>query len=77
MKSETRRMCLNCVHFNNSPEYIESVFRGLRVLGSGYSSVKKDDGICALKDIYLSADNVCDEFHPKNRITPQARVPLL
>jgi len=62
MKSKIKACCLNCVYFNNAPEYIESVFKGMRVLGSGYASVKKDDGICELKDIYLSGNNVCKEF---------------
>ncbi len=53
------------MYFNNDPEYIEHAFMGLKVLGSGYSSVKRDDGICQLDDRYLSGYNVCDGFRQK------------
>ncbi|RMG73784.1 MAG: hypothetical protein D6710_02780 [Nitrospirae bacterium] len=62
MNKETKRCCLNCVHFNNEPSYLEEVFRGLIVLGSGYASVKRDDGICAVTDRYLSGNNLCVRF---------------
>jgi hypothetical protein len=56
--------CIRCTHFNNSPEYLESVFKGLTTLGSAHASVRKEDGICILKDLYLSADGACDDFEP-------------
>lgn len=56
--------CLRCAHFNNSPEYLESVFKGLTTLSSAYASVRKQDGICKLRDLYLSADGYCDDFKP-------------
>ncbi|EPR42095.1 hypothetical protein dsx2_2882 [Desulfovibrio sp. X2] len=55
-------ICLNCRHFNNSPEYLESVYKGWKVLGSAYGSVCKDDGICDKLDEYLSAYDWCDGF---------------
>jgi len=60
-KTEFKR-CINCVHFRNSPAYIEQMFKGMTTLSSGHASVRKDDGICSLHDIYLSADNQCDRF---------------
>lgn len=63
MKTNTKlKLCINCVHFHNSPAYLEKVFTGMNVLGSGNGSVRKDDGICDARDIYLSADNQCDQF---------------
>jgi hypothetical protein len=56
------RRCLNCRHFRNSPEYLESVFKGLATLSSAWASVRKDDGVCLLKDLYLSADACCEAF---------------
>ncbi len=56
------KLCINCSHFRNSPAYLEQVFKGMNVLGSGDGSVRKDDGICDVHDIYLSADNQCDQF---------------
>mgnify|MGYP001806638541 CR=1 FL=1 len=58
------RICLHCRHFHNTPAYLESVYKGLSSLSSGYASVRKDDGICEALDRYLSADNFCDRFMP-------------
>ena len=60
--TEEKEKCLNCRHFRNNPRYLETVFKGLNVLSSAYASVRKDDGICVLKDLYLSADACCDAF---------------
>lgn len=54
--------CLICLHFNNSPEYLESVYKGLTALSSAHASVRKQDGICSLRDMYLSAGGWCDRF---------------
>jgi hypothetical protein len=54
--------CLRCVHFHNSPAYLENLYKGLSSLGSAHGSVRKDDGICELREIYLSADQWCDRF---------------
>jgi hypothetical protein len=56
------RCCMNCVHFGNSPEYLEGAYPGLNIMSSGYASVRKDDGICALHDLYLSASASCVQF---------------
>ena len=53
--------CRNCAHFRNSPEYLESVYRGMTTMSSGYASVRKEDGICLLHDLYLSADAQCEQ----------------
>jgi hypothetical protein len=58
----TTRRCIACRHFRNSPEYIEHVFKGMTAMGSGHSSVRKDDGICEVTDEYLSAHDWCDKF---------------
>jgi len=63
MKNTTAlNQCINCNYFHNSPAYLERIFKGMITLGSGHGSVRKDDGICELKDIYLSADNHCRQF---------------
>ena len=67
VKTEKTRCCLNCIYFNNSPRYIESVFAGLTVLGSGYSSVKRDDGICQLDGRFLSGYNLCKSYREKSK----------
>jgi hypothetical protein len=66
--NDDRACCINCTHFRNSPAYLESVFPGLNTMSSGHASVRKDDGICLLQDIYLSADESCGSF---TRETPR------
>ena len=63
-RKRNEKCCLRCAYFNNSPEYLESVFKGLATLSSAYASVRKQDGICSLKDLYLSADGLCENFRP-------------
>lgn len=56
------RRCIDCRHFRNAPAYLEAVLKGLSTLSSGYASVRKDDGICLVNDVYLSARDWCDKF---------------
>jgi hypothetical protein len=72
MTVKSDKICINCVHFRNSPEYLESVYKGLTALSSAYASVRKDDGICLLRDLYLSADESCSSF---TRETPRVHNP--
>jgi len=58
----SQKICLYCQYFQNSPAYLESVYKGLTSLSSAYGSVRKDDGICAKNDEYLSADDWCEHF---------------
>lgn len=60
-----RNCCMQCIYFNNSPQYLETVFKGMTSLSSAYGSVRKLDGICSLKDLYLSADGFCREWASK------------
>jgi hypothetical protein len=59
-----QHQCLNCRHFRNDPQYLESVFKGMSSLSSGHASIRKDDGICELREQYLSADFLCDGYLP-------------
>ena len=54
--------CRACVHFRNSPAYLESVFQGLNVMSSAWASVVAEDGICLRHDRYLSAEASCPDF---------------
>lgn len=54
--------CLQCEHFRNSPEYLEAVYKGLTTLSSAYASVRSEDGICVLHDLYLAANRHCESF---------------
>lgn len=59
--------CMQCAHFSNNPAFLERTFPGWQTMGSAHGSVRKDDGICAVHDIYLSAHNSCDKFTPIDR----------
>lgn len=62
MTRERQRLCIGCRHFHNTPAYLEKTYKGLTSLSSAYASVRKDDGICDLHEVYLSADSWCDRF---------------
>jgi hypothetical protein len=66
VKSSEAKCCFTCVHFHNSPKYMENVYPGLNTLSSGNASVRKDDGICSLHDLYLSAAAYCDQYSSDN-----------
>lgn len=54
--------CGRCRHFSAAPEDIEREIAGLVVMGSGYSSVRDEDGICRLRDRYLTRTNHCGSY---------------
>lgn len=62
-----KKQCLHCVHFRNTPDYLESIYKGLTSLSSAHASVRKDDGICLRNDLYLSAQHWCDDFEARCR----------
>ena len=62
MQQPENMRCINCTHFRNTPDYLESVFKGMNTMSSGHASVRKDDGICLENDVYLSASDWCDKF---------------
>jgi hypothetical protein len=61
-RKNQRQCCRYCRHFRNSPELLESVFKGLTSLSSAYGSVRCEDGICLLNDLYLAANRSCERF---------------
>jgi len=63
-KAEPSRQCLWCTHFRNDGKFLEAAFAGLPSLGSGFASVRADDGICLRHDRYLSARSSCPDFFP-------------
>jgi hypothetical protein len=59
------RACRNCAFFRNDAAYLERELEGLRIMGSGYASVRAEDGVCLRHDRYLSAWAVCGEFQAR------------
>jgi len=62
---ECAQACRGCIHFDNDPRRIEAEFPGLTALGSAYGSTRAEDGICALRGLFLSADRWCERFSPR------------
>lgn len=56
------KQCAQCRHFSSGATLLEQAIPGLRVMGSGYSSVVSSDGLCVRLDRYLSANYSCDQF---------------
>ncbi len=57
-----KRECMHCLHFQNSPEYLEDLYKGLTSLSSAHGSVRCEDGICDLNDQYLASTRQCERF---------------
>ncbi len=71
MNKKQKATCIRCIHFRNSPGYMENLFKGMSTMSSGHASVRKDDGICLVHDIYLSAHNSCEHFQAEDSPHPQ------
>lgn len=59
--------CLDCELFDNDPRSLESIFRNLRILCSGYASVRGDSGLCGYDDRFRMPRTACEHFRPRRR----------
>jgi hypothetical protein len=48
--------------FPNDSAFPEAAIKGLTSFGSGYDSVRGDDGLCIGFDRYLGARSICADF---------------
>jgi hypothetical protein len=64
--------CGACRHFDADPDSLERRIPGLRSLSSGSASVRDRDGICELKERYVSAAGCCASFAARSTaaVTP-------
>lgn len=60
--------CQHCKYFQNDPAFIEREYPGLKVMSSGFASVRDRDGFCNYNQIYLSARDSCSKFVLDNSI---------
>ncbi len=60
--------CGACRFFTNDALGLEAAIPGLRSLGSATSSVRSDDGLCALHDQYLGARRCCADFQEREAL---------
>lgn len=60
--------CGACRHFSNAPAALEAAFPGLTAMSSGHASVRAEDGLCARRDLYLSARATCAGFEPRGTV---------
>lgn len=58
------RRCSECANFESDGAVVEAAFPGLSALSSGYASVRGQDGLCTLRDIYLPGSDGCSSFIP-------------
>ena len=58
-------ICQNCAYFQNDPALIEETYPGLKVMSSGFASVRDRDGVCDYNQLYLSARDSCPHFVPR------------
>jgi len=63
----TTACCAACVHFERGALALERALPGLRTLGSGFASVRADDGLCRRHERYLSAHGRCADFSAARR----------
>jgi hypothetical protein len=56
------RRCGTCRHFHGEPQEIERLCPGLTAMGSGYASVRAQDGICSYRDVYVLGNDACPAF---------------
>jgi hypothetical protein len=57
--------CGACHQFANDPASLEAAFPGLATMGSGFASVRANDGLCKLRQVYLSDRAGCARFEEK------------
>jgi hypothetical protein len=65
MTTEPPRRCGACQHFENGGKNLEEAFPGLVAMGSGFSSVRGGDGLCAVHELYLSYRAGCNRFEAR------------
>jgi hypothetical protein len=62
MATAVEGSCGSCRHFRNDPAYLEAAMPGFSSLSSAFASVRADDGLCLMRDRYLSARASCARF---------------
>ena len=59
--------CLACSYFEDDPDNLEKIFKNLRIMCSGYASVRGDSGICNFSDRFRMPRNRCEHFKPREK----------
>ena len=61
--------CRQCAHFQIDPAAIEQTYPGLKIMSSGYASVRDQDGFCNFHQLYLSARDRCASLQTPHATT--------
>jgi len=61
---DAARCCAHCTHFDGDAHSLEARIAGLRTFGSGFASVRDEDGLCARHERFAAARATCAEFAP-------------
>jgi hypothetical protein len=65
--------CANCAYFTDDARALESAIAGLRSFGSGFASVRGEDGLCSRHERYIGARSHCPGHVPRrasDRLSP-------
>ena len=54
--------CATCAYFSVEPLQFEAQLHGLKALGSGFASVRGDDGLCTRHQRLLRATSFCADY---------------
>jgi hypothetical protein len=65
-RSDKTITCNDCKFFNNDPKILESLFPGMLIPSSFYSSSRGDAGICEYHDLFLLPGRICEQFKSKS-----------
>ena len=57
--------CQDCGYFEDDPDQLEKIFKNLRIMCSGYASVRGDSGICKYSDRFRMPRTRCEHFKPR------------
>ena len=54
--------CKDCQYSVMRPEALEAAIPGLKILSSGYGSVRGETGLCRRREEFVTANSTCPEF---------------
>jgi hypothetical protein len=60
--------CKDCRSLVMNPEALEAAIPGLKILSSGYGSVRGETGLCRRHDQFVTASSTCADFEGKAKI---------
>lgn len=69
--ANAQRRCGSCAYFLGITPQLECALPGLSTLGSGYASVRSDDGICLWHDCLCGVQHTCQQYQARSQAHPR------